>query len=232
MEATTIRRIVNDRVRVRNALISVADKTGLGRFVRALTEAGQVLTLYATGGTLAELKKLLAGGTGQLSVAAIEDYTRYPEMPGGLVKTLHPLIHGGLLGDLDQADQAEHMQTQGMITFDLVVVNLYPFAETVARSETTLEDARRQIDIGGPTMLRAGAKNFLRVAVISDPADYGPVVREYANHQGTIGLDTRWWLAQKAFRHVLAYDEAIAGYLDRLGPEEVRQAYAVGESAS
>ena len=122
------------------------------------------------------------------------------------------------------------MRTQGMVTFDLVVVNLYPFAQTVARPDATLEDARRQIDTVVLPRHEGRGRNP-RVAVISDPADYGPVVREYANHQGTIGLDTRWRLAQKAFRHVLAYDEAIAHHLDRRSRRRCGR-LTVGESAS
>lgn len=216
-----------DRIAIRQALVSVSNKEGLASLVHGLEANPLPLTFYATGGTYRELRSLLGAGDGRLSLEAIEDYTRYPEMPGGLVKTLHPRIHGGLLADLGDAGQVQHMHEQGMVPFDLAILNLYPFERTIAQADTTLADARLQIDIGGPTMLRAAAKNFPRVAVVVDPADYGPLLRELADHDGTIAFETRWRLAQKAFRHVLDYDRAIADYVDGITPTAARQAFDV-----
>lgn len=227
MQVLQSKQQVADRITIRNVLVSVSDKEGLASLVRGLAASPEPVTLYASGGTYRALTGLRAEYGDGLSLTAIEAYTRYPEMPGGLVKTLHPRIHGGLLADLGDAAQVQHLDEQGMIPFDLAVVNLYPFAQTVAQAGTTLAEARLQIDIGGPTMLRAAAKNFPRVAVVVDPADYDALIHELAESGGSLAFDTRWRLAQKAFRHVLDYDRAIADYLDGMPPALARQAFDV-----
>jgi phosphoribosylaminoimidazolecarboxamide formyltransferase/IMP cyclohydrolase len=187
---------------IRRALLSVSDKTGLIPFAAGLVEAGA--ELIASGGTARSLRE--AG----LPVRTIEDLTGFPEILGGRVKTLHPAIHAGLLAretDADRRDLSEH----GWAPIDLVAVNLYPFAATVARPDATLEDAVENIDIGGVALLRAAAKNCARVAVVCDPADYGRVLD--AIRRDALSPDLRRDLAYKAFAHTAAYDAAIRDYL-------------------
>ncbi|HBN09578.1 MAG TPA: hypothetical protein DD435_13315 [Cyanobacteria bacterium UBA8530] len=220
---------VLDRVAVRNAVISLYDKVGLDAFVRSLSTLANPLVCFSTGGTLQELQRLFArlDEGNPLFLRSIEEHTGYPEMPGGLVKTLHPRIHGGLLSESGDEAQEAHLREQGMCPFDLLAVNLYPFERTVARSGATLEEARRQVDIGGVAMLRAGAKNFLRVAVLCDPNDYPLVARELLENDGTIGFSTRWRLAQKAFRYVQDYDRAISDHFASIPLEVARSQYHV-----
>ncbi|MBA1146840.1 bifunctional phosphoribosylaminoimidazolecarboxamide formyltransferase/IMP cyclohydrolase [Ectothiorhodospiraceae bacterium WFHF3C12] len=196
---------------VRRALISVSDKTGVLEFARSLHEAG--VELLSTGGTARMLSE--AG----LPVVEISDYTGFPEMMAGRVKTLHPKVHGGLLGrrGTDDDVMAEH----GIQPIDLLVVNLYPFEQTVSREDCTLEEAIENIDIGGPAMLRAAAKNHDGVGVVTDSADYRRVLDALQKRGGLDGA-LRFDLAVKTFEHTAAYDAAIANYLGRLagGAEE------------
>lgn len=193
------------RLRIRQALISVSDKSGVVELARALRQFD--VSILSTGGTA----KLLADN----GVAATEvaDYTGYPEMLDGRLKTLHPRIHGGILARRDLADHMNAIKDAGTEPIDLVVVNLYPFSQTVARPECTLADAVENIDIGGPTMVRAAAKNFSGVAVVTDPADYDALLEELRANRGALGLDLRYRLAQKAFSHTASYDGAISNYL-------------------
>lgn len=201
-----------NQITIRRALLSLSDKSQLHQLLAGLSAFE--LELYSTGGTYLAIEQWLAAHPGHaLKLIRLEDYLNYPEMPGGLVKTLHPRVHGGLLADLSNVDQVNHMREQGMQAFDLLVVNLYPFEKTVAQNGS-LEACRQQIDIGGVAMLRAGAKNFSRVAVICDPADYGPVCDELVQLGGALSQATLMRLARAAFRHVLAYDQAISQYLD------------------
>ncbi len=203
------------QITIRRVLISLADKSGLEQLLQGL--ATHAIEIYSTGGTYTSIQKWLGQHSSRLTLIRLEDYLNYPEMPGGLVKTLHPRVHGGLLADLQDAHQVEHMQQQGMVAFDLLAVNLYPFEQTVAAGGS-LEECRQQIDIGGVAMLRAGAKNFGRLAVLTRPQDYSDVLQELAA-QGTLGAATRFNLARIAFQQVLAYDQAISQYFDAL--EEV-----------
>jgi phosphoribosylaminoimidazolecarboxamide formyltransferase/IMP cyclohydrolase len=188
---------------IRRALISVSDKSGIDELGRAL--AGLGVEILSTGGTRARLEEAGVG------TVAISDYTGAPEILDGRVKTLHPKVHGGLLGRATE-DHRRQMREQGIEPIDLVVVNLYPFEQTVARG-AGLAETIEQIDIGGPSMLRSAAKNFERVAVVVDPADYRALLDELASTGGAIGADTRAALARKAFAHTAAYDSAIAAYL-------------------
>ena len=194
------------------ALISVYDKTGVVEFARNIAGAGY--QLVSTGGTHRTLTD-----EGGLDVRQVADVTGSPEILDGRVKTLHPVIHGGLLARRESPEQMEELADHGIETIDLVVVNLYPFVSTISSPDVTLEDALENIDIGGPTMLRAAAKNFPSVAVVVDPEDYGWVAEKLANG-GLTGEDRRS-LAAKAFRHVSEYDSAVTGYLS--GPEEPEQ---------
>src|SRR5574337_1295128 len=168
--------------RITRALVSVSDKTGLVEFVRGLREFG--VEVLSTGGTA----KLLADAG--IPVVAVSEYTGSPEILDGRVKTLHPKIHGGILGRRNDPRHVEQMVAQRIHPIDMVVVNLYPFAATVARPECTLEDAIENIDIGGPSMVRSAAKNHHDVTVVVDPADYGPVLDELKLHRGAVSPAT------------------------------------------
>jgi phosphoribosylaminoimidazolecarboxamide formyltransferase/IMP cyclohydrolase len=187
---------------IRFALISVSDKTGVVEFAQALSRRG--VTLLSTGGTYAALEK--AG----VPVATVESYTGSPEVMDGRVKTLHPRVHGGILARADR-DQAD-LERIGARLIDLVVVNLYPFEQTLARPGSSYQDLVENIDIGGPSMLRSAAKNHARVTVVCDPADYGLVLDEL-ERTGEVSTQTRQRLAAKVFARTSAYDAAIAGWL-------------------
>ncbi|MDR0588396.1 MAG: bifunctional phosphoribosylaminoimidazolecarboxamide formyltransferase/IMP cyclohydrolase [Burkholderiales bacterium] len=189
----------------RLALISVSDKTGVVAFAQALHQRG--VGLLSTGGTASALKK--AG----LPVTEVGEYTGFPEMLDGRVKTLHPKIHGGILARRDQPEHMKSLSEHKIATIDFVVVNLYPFRETVAKPGCTLEDAIENIDIGGPSMVRAAAKNWEHTSVIVDPADYEKIIVEIDKHQGVLPRNYKFELAQKAFAHTAAYDGAIANWL-------------------
>jgi len=194
-------------VRVRRALLSVSDKTGVVELASGLSQLG--VELVSTGGTAQTLRQ--AG----LQVTDVSRITGFPELLDGRVKTLHPLIHGALLGLRGHPDHERQMADAGMVPIDLVAVNLYPFEATVARSDVSLVDALAQIDIGGPAMIRSAAKNFPAVAVLVDPADYPHLLEELRAGQGSLPLATRATLARKAFAHTARYDAHIAAYLER-----------------
>ena len=196
-----------DQRTVRRALISVSDKTGIVEFARGLQARG--VELLSTGGTA----RLLAEQG--LEVTEVADYTQFPEMMDGRVKTLHPKVHGGLLGrrGIDDAVMAQH----GILPIDLLAVNLYPFEQTIARPGCTLAEAIENIDIGGPAMVRAAAKNHDGVAVATVPADYDAVLAEL--DRGGLSRATRFRLAVRAFEHTARYDGAIANYLGRVGAD-------------
>ncbi|MEQ7215813.1 bifunctional phosphoribosylaminoimidazolecarboxamide formyltransferase/IMP cyclohydrolase [Enterococcus asini] len=208
----------------KRALISVSDKTGLVAFAKGIVAAG--LEIISTGGTK---KALDEAGVPSL---AIEKVTGFPEMMDGRVKTLHPKIHGGLLGRRDLDSHMAAMRSHGITEIDLVVVNLYPFKETIEKPDVTEAEAIENIDIGGPSMLRSGAKNFASVAVVVDPTDYELVLTELQAGGTTLG--TRKYLAAKVFRHTAAYDALIAGYLtNAVGdsqPEKMTLTYELKQS--
>ncbi|MDY0005834.1 MAG: bifunctional phosphoribosylaminoimidazolecarboxamide formyltransferase/IMP cyclohydrolase, partial [Spongiibacteraceae bacterium] len=187
---------------VRRALISVSDKTGIVDFARALQQQG--VALLSTGGTYRLLKD------NGIAVTEVSDYTGFPEMMDGRVKTLHPRVHGGILArrGTDDAVMADH----GIEPIDMVVVNLYPFEQTVAKPGCSLEDAIENIDIGGPTMVRAAAKNHAHVTIVVNAGDYPRVLAELADNAGATTAATRFDLAIRAFEHTAAYDGAIANY--------------------
>lgn len=191
--------------RIARALVSVSDKTGLEEFARGLTALG--VELLSTGGTAKSLSE--AG----LPVTNVSDVTQFPEMLDGRVKTLHPNIHGGILADRSKPEHMATIAEHGIAPIDLVIVNLYPFAQTVAKPGVTREEAIENIDIGGPSMVRSAAKNHAAVAVVVDPADYGSVLREMQSADGSVSQATRDRLAAKAFAQTAAYDTAIAAYL-------------------
>ena len=190
---------------ITQALLSVSDKTGLTDFARGLVALG--VKLLSTGGTA---KALAEAG---LPVTEIASYTGFPEMLDGRVKTLHPKVHGGILARRDLPAHVDALRSHDIPTIDLVVVNLYPFRETVAKPGCTLDDAIENIDIGGPAMVRSAAKNHAHVGIVVDPADYPALLDELRAHGAVLSSATRFALAQKAFSHTAAYDGAISNYL-------------------
>jgi phosphoribosylaminoimidazolecarboxamide formyltransferase/IMP cyclohydrolase len=225
MALNTVERI-DERVRVRTILASVSDKTGLAAFVVGLLSANPDLLILSTGGTHAAIAAALGPTAGRV-LQQVSAYTGQPEMQGGLVKTLDFKIYLGLLSETyNPAHQADLART-GAAAIDMVVVNLYPFARAVAAPGVTVEGARGNIDIGGPCMVRAAAKNFHRVAAVTDPGDYPSILAELSANRGTLSLETRFALAQKAFRLTAGYDAAIAGYLGSLAGAKARAAYRI-----
>ena len=199
---------MSELAKVRRALISVSDKTGIVEFASELVGMG--VELLSTGGTYRLLQE------NGLAVTEVSEYTGFPEMMDGRVKTLHPKVHGGILARRGQDDavMAEH----GIDAIDMVVVNLYPFEATVARPDCSLEDAVENIDIGGPTMVRAAAKNHQHVAIVVNASDYEGILTELRDNDGATCLETRFDLAIKAYEHTAAYDGAIANYFGRRVP--------------
>jgi phosphoribosylaminoimidazolecarboxamide formyltransferase/IMP cyclohydrolase len=198
----------DNRVRVGRALISVSDKSGIVDFAQALRELG--VELLSTGGTYRLLQE------NGLEVTEVSEYTGFPEMMDGRVKTLHPKVHGGILARRGQDDAV--MAQHGIEAIDMVVVNLYPFETTVARPDCTLEDAVENIDIGGPTMVRAAAKNHRHVNIVVNAEDYADIITEMRDNDGTTSLETRFDLAIKAYEHTAAYDGAIANHFGGMVP--------------
>jgi phosphoribosylaminoimidazolecarboxamide formyltransferase / IMP cyclohydrolase len=196
--------------KIARALISLTDKAGIEGFATELTNLG--IELLSTGGTA---KKLRDAG---LSVMDVSDFTGFPEMLDGRVKTLHPKVHGGILNQRDNRDHQQQCAAHGLQNIDLIAVNLYAFAKTVADPNCSLADAIENIDIGGPTMLRAAAKNFHDVTVIVDPADYPQVLAEI-KETGNTTLKTRFKLMRKVFALTSVYDTAISNWLEKVDLE-------------
>ena len=194
-------------IKIQRALISVSDKAGILEFAQSLRDCG--VEILSTGGTAKLLRD--AG----VAVTEVADYTGFPEMLDGRVKTLHPKIHAGILGRRELPEHVAQMKAHGFAPIDLVVVNLYPFRETVARANATLTEAIENIDIGGPAMVRSAAKNYAGVAVVTDPQDYAAVAKELSD-DGGLSSATRFRLARKAFSHTAEYDGAISNYLTAL----------------
>jgi len=203
-------------MKIQRALLSVSDKTGLVDFARALADAG--VELLSTGGTAKALRD--AG----LAVIDVSEYTGFPEMLDGRVKTLHPKVHGGILARRDLPEHVATMASHNMPYIDLVCVNLYPFVATVSKPHT-LDDAIENIDIGGPAMVRSSAKNYRHVAIVTDPADYPALVTEMQANGGALTDATRFNLAKKAFTHTAQYDGHISNYLTALNDKGEREAF-------
>jgi len=194
--------------KIKRAVISVSDKGGLVDFARRLAKFN--VEILSTGGTSKLLKKE------GIPVKDIGDYTGFPEIMDGRVKTLHPKVHGGILAVRDNPDHIKAMEELGIEPIDMIVVNLYPFRETIAREDCTFEEAIENIDIGGPTMIRSAAKNYRDVTVVTDPADYGRIAEEIEKNDGATTQELRLELAVKVFKLTSAYDGAIVSYLDGL----------------
>ncbi len=215
---------IDNRIAVKHVLMSVSDKTGLETFVPALVKACPGVKIYSTGGTYTAIQKILGEAAAE-TLVAVSDYTGQPEMQGGLVKTLDFKIYLGILSETyNDAHQADIKRLEA-VPLDMVVVNLYPFRETVAKDGVTPEMARTNIDIGGPCMVRASAKNYLRVASVTDPLDYANLAQELETQNGTLGLDTRFKLMKKSFAHTAEYDTAIANFFTTRTWDEVNATY-------
>jgi phosphoribosylaminoimidazolecarboxamide formyltransferase/IMP cyclohydrolase len=202
---------------IKQALISVSDKTGIIEFARALSDMG--VKLLSTGGTA----RLLAEQG--LPVVEVGNYTGFPEMLDGRVKTLHPKVHAGILARRDFPEHMTALEQHHILTIDMVVVNLYPFRTTIAKGNCTLEEAIENIDIGGPAMLRSSAKNHKDVVVICDPLDYQCVLEEMKTQQGIVSYNTKFSLAKKVFAHTAQYDGAITNYLTSLNENNARNEF-------
>lgn len=214
---------VDDLVKVERVLISVSDKTGLDFLVPELLKINPGLKIFSTGGTYGRIREII-GGDAADNLVQVSDYTGQPETQGGLVKTLDFRIYLGLLTETYNEDHQDDIRRTGSEVIDMVVVNLYPFSQTVAKPDVSLEDARGNIDIGGPTMIRAAAKNFIRVASVVNPDDYKAVLDGMRDSGGT-SLKLRFDLAKKAFEHTAVYDRNISDFLGAAAFETASQCY-------
>ncbi len=217
---------VSNRVLIRNVLVSVSDKRDLEGLVTGVLKYCPGARLYSTGGTFRVLRDLL-GDQAERKLIAVERYTGQPELQGGLVKTLDYKVHLGLLAEESNEDHQRDIERVGAVRFDLVVVNLYPFSAAISRENATPETARGNIDIGGPAMLRAAAKNYLRVAAVCNPEDYGAVVDALGANDGATTFELRYQLASKVFAHTAGYDTAVAEYLASASAAGAAAAYNV-----
>jgi phosphoribosylaminoimidazolecarboxamide formyltransferase/IMP cyclohydrolase len=211
-------------VTVKHVLVSVSDKSGLDTFVPQLLDINPGIKFFSTGGTFNRLKEIL-GQKAEHSLTPVSEYTGQPETQGGLVKTLDFKIYLGLLTETYNDSHQSDLNRTESVPIDMVVVNLYPFKETIARADVTVEQARGNIDIGGPCMIRASAKNFIRVASVVDPADYQRILSELKGTNGKLSLKLRYQLAAKAFNHTAVYDRTIADYLAGQAFDQVAGCY-------
>jgi phosphoribosylaminoimidazolecarboxamide formyltransferase/IMP cyclohydrolase len=220
---------VDNWVPIQRVLVSVSDKSGLDLLVPALVETNPAIHFYATGGTFRRLAAILGPEGTAARLTPVSDYTGQPETQGGLVKSLDFKIYLGLLTETyNEAHQADLARTDAL-PLDMVVCNLYPFEAAVARPGVTQEEARAHIDIGGPTMIRAAAKNYLRVAAIVDPGDYVDLIEVLRAHEGRLDLARRFALARKAFAHTARYEAAISQFLAEQEPGALASAYALSD---
>jgi phosphoribosylaminoimidazolecarboxamide formyltransferase/IMP cyclohydrolase len=216
---------IDDAVKVNHVLVSVSDKNGLEDLIAALVRINPEVKIFSTGGTYAKIQEIL-GDQASTVLTQVSDYTGQPETQGGLVKTLDFKIYLGLLTETYNDSHQADLDRTGAVPIDLVIVNLYPFVQTIQRDGVTVEEARANIDIGGPCMIRAASKNYLRVASVVNPADYSQVITEMEESGGSISLALRYQLAQKAFEHIAQYNRAIADYLAAQSPDMVKGCYS------
>jgi phosphoribosylaminoimidazolecarboxamide formyltransferase/IMP cyclohydrolase len=219
---------IDGSVQVNHVLVSVSDKSGLETFIPSLLEVNPALRIYSTGGTFGRLEQIL-GNRATSCLTQVSTYTGQPETQGGLVKTLDFKIYLGLLTETYNDAHQQDLNRTSAVPIDMVVVNLYPFKETISKEGVTPEQARGNIDIGGPCMIRASAKNFIRVASVVDPGDYPDIVSELKKNQGKTTLGLRFRLAQKAFDHTAVYDRTIADFLAGRKLEDVQKCYDIAE---
>lgn len=215
---------IDEMVSVKNILVSVSDKSGLDEFIPGLIEINPAINIFSTGGTFNKIKEIL-GKDSASCLMQVSDYTGQPETQGGLVKTLDFKIYLGLLTETYNNDHQADLQRTEAVAIDMAIVNLYPFKETISKQGVTVEQARGNIDIGGPCMIRASAKNFIRVASVVDPSDYEMIISEMKANNGQTTLSLRYNLAKKAFEHTALYDRMIADYLRTRSIDAVKGCY-------
>jgi phosphoribosylaminoimidazolecarboxamide formyltransferase/IMP cyclohydrolase len=215
---------IDDLVKVRHVLASVFDKSGLEGFIPELLRINPEIKLFSTGGTYTKIKEII-GDAAESCLTQVSDYTGQPETQGGLVKTLDFKIYLGILTETYNDAHNDDIMRTGSVHIDMVIGNLYPFKDTISKPDVTVEAARGNIDIGGPCMIRASAKNYIRVASVVDPSDYGEIVSEMEANNGSIPLGLRFRLAQKAFEYTAAYDRTIAEFLGSSAFEDVKGCY-------
>lgn len=215
---------IDEHVKVRHLLVSVSDKEGLDKLIPQLLEINPDVKIFSTGGTFGRIKEIL-GEKASSCLTQVSDYTGQPETQGGLVKTLDFKIYLGLLTETYNDAHKDDLNRTGSVPIDMVICNLYPFKETIAKDGITVEQARGNIDIGGPCMIRASAKNFLRVASVVDPLDYEKIISEMKANDGKTSLELRFNLAQKAFAHTAVYDRTIADFLGAKSINDVKNSY-------
>ncbi|MBF0119046.1 MAG: hypothetical protein HQK79_09430 [Desulfobacterales bacterium] len=214
-------RDIDDFVKIEHVLVSVSDKKNLETLIPNLIEINPDIKFFSTGGTYSKLKEIL-GEKGSHSLTSVSEYTGQPETQGGLVKTLDFKIYLGILTEKYNEHHMEDLKRTLSVPIDMVIVNLYPFKETIKKEDATVEHARTNIDIGGPCMIRAAAKNYLRVASIVDPRDYEMIISHMKKNSGMLSLEMRFNLAKKAFTHTADYDTAISNYLNSKTFESVK----------
>jgi phosphoribosylaminoimidazolecarboxamide formyltransferase/IMP cyclohydrolase len=219
---------IDDSVKIDTVLTSVSDKSGLETFIPQLLELNPDLTILSTGGTYNKIKEILGDGSDKC-LKKVSEYTGQPETQGGLVKTLDFKIYLGLLTETYNTSHQGDLKRVSGKKIDMVIVNLYPFAETIAKPDVTCEMARGNIDIGGPTMIRAAAKNYIRVASVVDPLSYPSIISNMKNNNGCLTLEDRFNLSKKAFDHTAVYDRTIADWLAARNINEVHDCYKTGE---
>jgi len=215
---------IDDLVKVRHVLASVFDKSGLEGFIPELLSVSPEIKFFSTGGTYTKIKEII-GEAAESCLTQVSDYTGQPETQGGLVKTLDFKIYLGLLTETYNDAHNEDIERTGSVHIDMVIGNLYPFKDTISKPDVTVEMARGNIDIGGPCMIRASAKNYIRVASVVDPSDYEAIISEMKANNGSISLELRFRLAQKAFEYTAAYDRTIAEFLGSSAVEDVKGCY-------
>jgi phosphoribosylaminoimidazolecarboxamide formyltransferase / IMP cyclohydrolase len=217
---------IDDFVKVKHVLVSVFDKSGLENFIPELVRINPEVKIFSTGGTYKKIKEIL-GNTADVCLTQVSDYTGQPETQGGLVKTLDFKIYLGLLTETYNDAHNEDIQRTGAVHIDMTLCNLYPFKDTISKEGVTVEMARGNIDIGGPCMIRASAKNYIRVASVVDPSDYTAILSEMNSNNGSISLGLRYRLAQKAFDHTAVYDRTIADFLSSRTFDEMTGCYTL-----
>lgn len=215
---------IDDLVKVKNVLVSVSDKNGLDGLIPQLIKLNPEIKIFSTGGTFGRIKEIL-GGDSESYLTQVSDYTGQPETQGGLVKTLDFKIYLGLLTETYNDSHRNDLKRTNSVPIDMVIVNLYPFKETISKPDVTAEQARGNIDIGGPCMIRASAKNFIRVASVVDPSDYEMILSRMEANNGSTSLELRYELSQKAFEHTAVYDRTIADFMAAKSYSDVESCY-------
>ena len=217
---------IDKNVKINNVIISVSDKTNLDHFIKKLIQINQDITIYSTGGTYKYLTSIEGIKEGK-NLVSISDYTKQPEMQGGLVKTLDFRIYMGILSEKYNIEHKKDIERTSSIEFDMVIVNLYPFSSVIKKQDVIPEQARANIDIGGPCMLRASAKNFHRVASVCEPSQYDTIIKEMEENNSQLSLETRFKLACSAFAHTASYDTTIAKYLASINAVDFEKTYNI-----